>query len=54
MCLTHLLHTGVPFPLPFTMAAMLSRLYTALIAPPVVEKKKDAVRFGILGAAKVA
>ncbi|KAB5530302.1 putative oxidoreductase [Coniochaeta sp. 2T2.1] len=36
------------------MAAMISRLFTALIAPPVVEKNKDAIRFGILGAAKVA
>ncbi|KAK0717634.1 oxidoreductase domain-containing protein [Lasiosphaeria miniovina] len=36
------------------MFGMLSRIYTA-IAPPTVEKSKDgAIRFGILGAAKIA
>lgn len=36
------------------MAATLSRIYTALIAPPVVKKKPDAIRIGILGAANIA
>jgi hypothetical protein len=35
------------------MAALVARIYTAL-SPPVVEKKEDALKFGILGAAKIA
>jgi hypothetical protein len=37
------------------MGNPLSRMYTALIAPPVAEKNtKTAIRFGILGAAGIA
>ncbi|CAG8900251.1 unnamed protein product [Penicillium egyptiacum] len=35
------------------MAAMLMRVFTAF-GPPKVEKKNDAIRFGILGAAQIA
>ncbi|RYP17996.1 hypothetical protein DL765_004215 [Monosporascus sp. GIB2] len=35
------------------MLSLLNRVYTAL-NPPVAEKKGDALRFGILGAAKIA
>ncbi|KAJ5660329.1 oxidoreductase [Penicillium longicatenatum] len=35
------------------MASTLARIYTAF-SPPVVEKKTDAIRIGILGAAKIA
>ncbi|KAH7330425.1 putative oxidoreductase [Rhexocercosporidium sp. MPI-PUGE-AT-0058] len=35
------------------MAALVKRIYTAF-APTVVEKKSDAIRFGILGAANIA
>ncbi|KAL2067456.1 hypothetical protein VTL71DRAFT_1881 [Oculimacula yallundae] len=37
----------------FMMAALLNRVWTAFV-PPVVEKKKDAIRFGVLGAANIA
>jgi hypothetical protein len=35
------------------MAAMVMRVFTAF-GPPKVEKKNDAIRFGILGAAQIA
>ncbi|KAJ6109451.1 Oxidoreductase N-terminal [Penicillium sp. IBT 16267x] len=35
------------------MASLLNRVFTAF-GPPKVEKKDDAIRFGILGAAKIA
>ncbi|KAJ5740975.1 Oxidoreductase N-terminal [Penicillium malachiteum] len=35
------------------MAALVSRVFTAF-GPPKVEKKNDAIRFGILGAAQIA
>jgi hypothetical protein len=35
------------------MFSLLSRVYTSFV-PPVAEKSKDAVRFGVLGAAKIA
>ena len=35
------------------MISLLNRVYTAF-APPTVEKKNNAIRFGILGAAKIA
>lgn len=35
------------------MAAIVMRLFTAFV-PPKVEKKDDAIRFGILGAAQIA
>ncbi|KAJ5547083.1 oxidoreductase [Penicillium frequentans] len=35
------------------MASTIIRIYTAF-SPPVVEKKSDAIRIGILGAAKIA
>ncbi|KAI3331461.1 putative oxidoreductase [Xylariaceae sp. AK1471] len=35
------------------MLSLLSRVYTSFV-PPVAEKNKDAIKFGILGAAKIA
>jgi hypothetical protein len=35
------------------MAAMVMRVFTAF-GPPKVEKKNDAIRIGILGAAQIA
>lgn len=35
------------------MISLVNRIYTAF-SPPTVEKKSDAIRFGILGAAKIA
>lgn len=35
------------------MGSLLSRVYTAF-SPPTVEKEPDAIRFGILGAARTA
>lgn len=35
------------------MASTIIRIYTAF-SPPVVEKRSDAIRIGILGAAKIA
>ena len=35
------------------MASLLFRVFTAF-SPPTVEKKSDAIRFGILGAARTA
>ncbi|RYP42282.1 hypothetical protein DL767_000446 [Monosporascus sp. MG133] len=35
------------------MITLLNRVYTSFV-PPVVEKKSDAIKFGILGAAKIA
>lgn len=35
------------------MFSLLNRVYTSF-SPPVAEKKSDAIRFGVLGAAKIA
>jgi hypothetical protein len=35
------------------MLSLLNRVWTSF-SPPVAEKKGDAIRFGILGAAKIA
>jgi hypothetical protein len=35
------------------MISTVTRLFTAF-GPPIVEKKDNAIRFGILGAAKIA
>lgn len=36
-----------------TMISLLTRIFTSF-SPPVAEKKIDAIRFGILGAAEIA
>lgn len=35
------------------MFSLLNRVFISF-SPPVAEKKEDAIRFGILGAAKIA